>query len=333
MILGPILLALSLNAAPGPRPDGPVEQLAALLGKGDCDAAFLLLPQFPVPASPTPATRAAAAVIAPGAQRCATDPALALAFSGLAARLAPDDPALVTSHAEALLALHETGEAAALLDRLVQASPVQQAARAWWLRGELAEREAEDALAVRLLTPLAMDPQWQARATPALERARTRLAEAERAKSLPAPAPLPLAPRRAPAAPRRHEPGTVITQVYAAISLGGEKLIDVRGLEVGRPYVFRAAGSCRRAPRVARTACGGTVPRSPNLAPIFGSDFRVRIGSAEGSHNLATGQWKDEESRVSFVAEAERITIRVFDASSVDREVSCTMGSFSVVAE
>jgi len=320
------LLACTLCAAP----PTPLDQVVALLTAKKCDDAFLMLAKVQAPSPPTPEGRKAARPVAKGAGDCLKeDPMLGLALSTLAMKLAPEELEVQIGHAEALVAVKETNEAAVLLAGIVKANSAKQAPAAWFLLADLAHQGRDDAQAVQLLTPLAAEPAWKARAAPLLAQAKAALAQ--RGDEV-APPELPT-PGAKPSGPTGPAPrsGEVIAKFPNSIQRRGKDELKVRGLVPGRPYVFRATGTCERELKEF-TDEEGNVYRRRGLADVFGLDFRVQFGSsASRSLSMGTGG-KREENRIEFVAEEAEMRIRVFDESSVDDDVACTLDGFSVVA-
>ena len=129
----------------------------------------------------------------------------------------------------------------------------------------------------------------------------------------------------------RHEPGAIVESFTGEVHLRGEHVLTAKGLAPGQTYLFRASGSCQRSGR--RFRVGAMRVARQDRTDIDGIDFRVQLGSQD-SRSLSLGQeGRAEENRLEFVADAPKMTIRVFDASTVGRDVECTLGSFAVVAQ
>jgi hypothetical protein len=363
MLTSPIssLAFLAMVAsAPTPAPPAaptqtqPLDQLVSLLSEKKWDEAFVLVAGIAPPSAPTPAGRRAAHSIAQSAAECRkADAAMSFAFSALAARLAPDDAAILTSHAESLLSLEQRGEAAAVLDRVLQEHPEGDVAATRLLRARLADMEGDFQLSITLLTPLLDQPSYRDEAGALLRSARAGL-EARGASD----EKLPGKPRASssagaadaavPSRPR-HPSGTVVASLPGSVNLKGSMTLVAKGLVRGQSYLFQATGSCSRAERTYRTpceypctgaarragGCGGDVMRlRPSINEITGVDFRVRFGSQTDSRSLSAGQRGARDvNKVDFIAEGPDQTIQVFDESTVDKDVSCTMGEFKVVAD
>ncbi len=340
-----LLLTPLLCAAAAPA---PLDQIASLLGQKKCDDAFALLSQVAVPL-PEPAAADAAQALIRGAADCrAADPILALGFASLAAHLAPKSADIQTAYAEALLAVDQRGEAAAVLDRVIARTPAPKAPRAWLARGELAAREGDHALAVQRLEPLAGDPELKERVAPLLAASRQEVkAEAGRRKQLaelraeeaklqvPRPSATPAASAEHPETPSQ-PPGTTIASFSETLARNGQQVFTASDLRVGANYALRAMGRCWHEDRIVLVPTGQglrpeRLPRYP--AAIFGIDFRVEINGAP-SRQLYVGQGKaDEETRVSFVADAPEVNFRVWDEGSMERDVMCSLSGFQVTAE
>ncbi len=316
------LLALAFLAAPAQ----PLDQLVGHLAAHQCDEAFLLLSRVQVPGSPTrPGTTAAKAVVRGAAECGKEDPRVGLSLLELAARLDPGDVEIQVALAEALVALDEPRDAAAVLDAVIAKHPAKQAPQAHFLRATLALEAGQTTRAEGLLTPLLAEPAWAERAAKKLALARSQQVrrQAEPATSEPAPS-LPSAPQ--------HASGTVV-QAFpgVAVGLGGSATLEVRGLVPGHVYLLRSNGVCEREPKPYPVDEFGNLGEKPNLTPIFGIDLRVQFGN-QPSRSLAVGQLRSEVNRIDFVAQGAEMVVRVFDDSSVDRDVRCTVQDFAVVA-
>ncbi len=335
------LAVAATAAAPSPTPPTPtpsaLEQVVQLLAANRCDDAFELLAKVEAPSPPAATHLQASRSLAKGARDCrASDPAVALAFSALATRLAPGDAEIAAAHAEGLLALGDEPAAAALLDALIAVQPAKQAPSAWLLRAKMALEIGDLERAMELLGPLVAEPTTAKLAQPLLEGARE--GQAKR-KELVFPPPAPKAAEKAAPAPapkaRRHQPGETVAVLPGLIGVRGSQVLFAQ-LARGQIYEFRASGRCTRTPTTRYTTCGEAVRVMPpdSRASVFGLDFRVQFGNAEGSRPLAVGVGEDEESRVEFVADADLVRIRVFDDSTEEaaEQVSCSVSGFSVVA-
>lgn len=340
-----VLAAALLSAAAAPA---PLDQITSLLGQKKWDDAFALLSQIPVPL-PEPAASDAALALSRGAADCrAADPILALGFASLAARLAPNNADVQVGYAEALLAADQRGEAAAVLDRVIAQKPASQAPRAWLARGELAAREGDYALAAQQLEPLASVPEMKARVAPLLALSRAELkAEGGRRKQLaemraqeaklqawrpppPAQAPVRPEPSDDPAPP----PGTTIASFPSEISRGGQQMFTASGLRVGATYALRARGRCWHEDRIVWMGDRQSPVRVPSQeTAIFGIDFRVEINGAPSRQLWVDQGSTNEETRVSFVADAPEVHFRVWDEGSMARDVLCSLSGFRVTAE
>ncbi|MGC4123245.1 MAG: hypothetical protein QM765_53500 [Myxococcales bacterium] len=335
-----ILISVALCAA-APAPSA-LDSLVQQLAKGRCDEAFELLSKVEVPSPPAEASLKAARALAQGANSCrAGDAAMALGFSALALKLAPGDAEVVASHAEGLAAVGEKGEAIRLLDVVIQAQPPKAAPAAWLLRAKLALEQGADEEAYRLLLQITAEPAAVKAATPLFQKfmeeqiKKSKGADVAR-KPPTSPAPTEDATPTSPATARRQTPGAVVFSFPAAIARHGDQRFMAK-LVKGQTYVLKAHGRCERKPRLRPTRCGGTTMAKP-IDPhesVFGIDFRVQFGD-QPSRGLSAGIGEDEESAIEFVADADLMTIRVFDESStsVDEAVaSCTVGGFTILAK
>lgn len=315
------LLVLALLATPAQ----PLEQLVGHLAAHRCDEAFLLLSRVQAPTSPAASAKAAKAV-ARGAAECGKDdPRVGLSLLELAARLAPQDVEIQVALAEALVALEQPRDAAAVLDSVIARHPAKQAPGAHFLRANLALEAGQLARAEECLTPLLAEPAWAERAAQQLALARSQRLRREEA---------PAAAEPAPASPpaREHASGAVV-QAFpgVVVGLGGSATLEVRGLVPGHVYLLRSNGVCEREPKPYPLDEYGNLGEMPNLTPIFGLDLRVQFGN-QPSRSLAVGQFRSEVNRLEFVAQGAKMVVRVFDDSSVDRDVRCTVQDFAVVA-
>jgi len=175
MTIASTLILVLLGAAP-PSADA-LTQVLGLLGDKKCDDAFALLAQFHPSSPPTAREARAARDLASGAAACrAADPIVALAFSTLAARLAPSDADVLLEHAVGLLAADQRADAGHTLDHLMDLRSAAQMPRAWLLRGKLASDEGDHAIAVKALTPLMSDAALRTEAEPLLAASKAALA-------------------------------------------------------------------------------------------------------------------------------------------------------------
>ncbi|HEY3445853.1 MAG TPA: hypothetical protein VGK67_05775 [Myxococcales bacterium] len=334
------LIALVCSAAPPAAPSG-LDQVLKLLGQQKCDDAFELVAKVEVPNPPTPASLKAAKAVAKGAAACrASDAGVALTFSALALRLAPSEDEVVVAHAEGLMAVQEPVDAAATLDALIAAQPVKKAPKAWMMRAKMAHGFGDYEEAVRLLTSLAAEPATKKEAEPLLATAKEGL-EKRKEISFPPPRPdaveKPLAetkPAETKPAAGRPAAGQVVAVFDGSqIGLGGEQVLKAK-LVKGQSYVFKATGQCTRSMREFLDEDGNVIRVKPvdTRGPVFGMDFRVQFG-AQDSRSLSAGVGEPDENRLTFVADADEEAIRVFDSSNPGKEVTCTMGQFSVVAQ
>ena len=332
MWLAPLLLGLAAGAAPG-----PLGELVEKLEQSECDEAFELIAQVKVPATPSAELQAAARAVARGAAACKSDPALALSFFELASRLAPDDGVVAVAHVEGLLAVKQRGEAASLVDKILERHPSE--ARVRLMRGKLAAEEGEHELAVKTLMPLTADPAWAEQVNPLIDRSKALLKQSRdaekdlafaaaqaRAQSL-------TADQAAKSAKPSAESGKVVATLKGKVGLGGDRSFSVKGLKKGASYVFRAMGTCERKKAAKpKKKKGGGIIEDPNR-DIFGIDFAVQF-AGQDPRPLSAGQSGDtDRNEIPFVADAESMTVRVFDRSGVEKGVSCTFTDFAVVTQ
>ena len=323
------LLSLWLAAAPAPDGARALSSLVRELELTRCEEAFALLPLAKAPERPSPDSRAAARSIARAASRCGTDPALAVAFTELAVRLAPDEPEVQVEHAQNLVALDQRAEAASLLDRLLEAHP-GEVPLARLVRGQLAADEGEHELALRILAPLADHPTYRAEVAPLMEASRRALDERERRAREETERVL---ARRVDGALREalrpsQESGKVVASFSEIVSLGEEQTFTATGLHPSQLYVLRAYGFCENeAERACDLRAARFIPE--RRAPIAGVDFSVQFGGQE-PRPLVAGVDGPERNELSFVADSEEMEIRVFGQSAVDEGVRCTFSGFVV---
>ncbi|MFN7132234.1 MAG: hypothetical protein ACK4N5_09130 [Myxococcales bacterium] len=117
-----------------------------------------------------------------------------------------------------------------------------------------------------------------------------------------------------------------MTELKGKVSRGGEKIFKTK-LKKGQSYVFSSTGECIRAAKKARKR-GARMYEDPNR-DMYGIDFAVQFGS-QTPRRLAVGQQRADRSNVSFVADEDKLTIRVFDRSTADRSIKCTVSDFMV---
>lgn len=340
------LVALVSTAAPA---HGTLTELVTHLDLKHCDDAFALVSQVEVPKPPDPELAHAARAVVRGAERCKGDPAIGLAFTGLAVKLSPDDPTVLLEHAALLVAVKHRAEASEVLDRVIARHP-DSYPRARLLRGQVAAEEADHELAVRLLEPLSSDPKLMAEAEPLLVRSRAELQQRQAAQGeltrLETQADDPAARPAKKGRKGKREPddppvsraldqpapdaGRLVANLSGKISLGGERTFTVKGLEKGRNYTFKASGECsRKAAKAGKKKKKAVFTEDPNRS-IFGIDFAVQFGQQD-PRVLSAGQGEPDLNEIPFTADASSMPVRVFDRSSVEKGVSCTFTGFSVV--
>ena len=311
-------------------PAGPLDELVRELELKHCDEAFALLPQARA-AEPSGSAMATGLSIARESRSC-KDPAVALAFTGLALKLAPDDSRVQLAHVENLLALKERGEAARILDALLAKDPDDVRARL--ARGRLAFEERDYPVVLRVLGPLAADPAHRDEVQSLLDQSRAALkahqdgaqdlarAEAEARDKAKA-----VEPALRQASGPSPDSGKVVSSIKGKVSLGDDHLFVAKGTKKGESYLFRAMGHCSR--KQARGKRRSGVIEDPNRS-MFGVDFAVQFGKQD-PRPLSAGQGEPERNEIPFVADTDGVTIRVFDRSSVEKGVSCTFSDFAVV--
>lgn len=333
-------------------PSASVEQLVSLLDENRCDDAFLLLSQIPTPPA---ASVAAARKVADGAARCRqSDPMVALSLSSFAARLAPGDAEVLVAYAEGLLAVDQRGEAAAVLERAMKAEPVEAAKRARLMRGRLAAAEQDYEVVVRVLEPLADDPGCRTEVVPMLAESRAALqARAQRAQALAdSEAEARRRAARAEHEARRKAPGDEAKPkrdrkaaggfdaarppgpIPGRIGRNGRISFVVGGLQPGKVYRFIAAGACKRKEKRLEIDVGNgqTYERKWKLSDgvIGGLDFRVQFGDQPSRSVGVSHDGSKDGNRIAFTADAERMTITVYDDSSTREDVECTIDGFAI---
>ncbi|HEY3450114.1 MAG TPA: hypothetical protein VGK67_27420 [Myxococcales bacterium] len=342
MLARAFLAALALSAAPK---EGPLSELVAHLDLKHCDEAFELISAVEVPPRADPELAHAARAIVRGAASCKSDPPMALAFTGLAARLAPEDPTVLLEHATLLVTVKHRAEASELLERIIAKYP-DSFAKARLLRARVAAEEADLELAIQLLAPLAADPASKAEAEPLLAQCRAQWQAQKATEGEPAQreARAVERPQREPKGGKGRresestqprsldqpspDAGKLVSNLSGKVSLGGEHTFSVKGLRKGQNYTFKASGECSRKAKKGKRKKGGMV-EDPNRS-IFGIDFAVQFGQQE-PRTLAAGQGEAELNEIGFTADADAIPVRVFDRSNVEKDVACTFTGFSVV--
>ncbi|HCF61403.1 MAG TPA: hypothetical protein DFS52_25825 [Myxococcales bacterium] len=122
-----------------------------------------------------------------------------------------------------------------------------------------------------------------------------------------------------------------------SIGRHGRTRFLITGLEKGAAYRFLATGRCKRVEKQITVGdCrSGYTSRSWKLtdADVTGLDFRVQFGD-QPSRSLGVAQdGSKDQNRVSFFADAARMTLSVFDDSSTKTEVNCTIADFAIEKE
>lgn len=321
------------GAVPDARAEsGPMASIVALIEKKDCENAYLRIAEIPTPEKPNAQSEKDGRMLARVVSACrAKDPVIGFALTEKALALAPADPAVQTAHAESLLVLNQRGEAADLLDRILKFHG-DEARRARVLRGKLAAQEADHALAIRVLRPLEGDEQYGEEVARLIQTSATALEQRHANK-----ADLALAEASArekaekaeqalKAQPDDDERTPVAIPLRGKVGNGGEKIFTAK-VKKGSSYVFTASGQCTRS-ATKKKRRGSRMYEDPTR-DIYGIDFAVQIGSMPPKQ-LSVGQFKVERSEIPFVAEEDKLPIRVFDRSSVESGVKCSVTDFSV---
>ena len=321
MSSAPLLLLAAFTLAAGPE---RLEHALTLLAQGQCSEASAAFADVSFAALTESGKELAGQQIAARITPCRKDAALALGLSTRALALAPKDLAVRIAHANSLVQSGEDDEARGLLN-LILSDHRRDAPEARLLRGELAEKEGDHALAVRLLEPLEKDLQHGERARLTLAAARTGAIahDEEVARTLAI-----TAEKRSQAAQASATPGKVVEKLPGSLRLGGSTTLTAKGLTAGERYAFTAVGSCNKQSRNTRRRIH---MKDPN-GDIFGIDFRVQIDGAP-TQILEVGKRHQESSRVPFTASGTTASIKIYDSSSVDSQVTCTVGEFAIVTQ
>ena len=328
-MLGPLLLTLSLGADPR------VDQVEKLASQGACDDLMGLAGGLSAKGDASDAEVARAlARAAPGCG--AKDKVLGLALTERAFVLAPQEPSVVTAHAEQLIAADQRGEAASVLDRLLT-RPGADVRQARLLRGRLATDEGEYDLAVRVLEPIRTDSELGTKAQQLIAEAQSKSTEkAEGARRLgEMQQQSDAAAERAVASAAAHRQiagpsGQVVWQANGEVGRQADKTFNAKGTKKGTAYVFRADGECEKQRRYRRYWGTRAAVLNDPEAMQFGIDFRVSIGGGE-PQVLRTGQGEADTTHIDFVAPHDNVSIRVFDKSDADNAIKCHIRQIEVV--
>ena len=336
-MLTAFLLGLLTASPAGDRASsGPLDELVRELELKHCDEAFALIAAAKASDPASAAAAAAGQSIARDSAHCRKDPAVALAFTELAVRLAPDDRRVQLAHVENLIVLKERGEAARILDRLLEKDPDDGRARLE--RGKLAVAEGEHALAIKTLGPLAADGSYRAEAQPLLEASRKALKEqkdSEQDLAWAAAEARDKAKAVDPALLKASQPspdsGKLVASIKGKVATGDDHTFVVKGTKKGLGYLFRATGECTRKASRSHHRHGSPTPADPGPS-MFGIDFAVQFGGQD-PRQLAAGQGSPEHNEIPFVADADGVSIRVFDRGGADKGVRCSFSDFAVVVQ
>ncbi len=306
--------------------------IVALIEQKQCEEAYLRIGDVPSPSKPNADTEKDGRMLARVVSACRQkDPVIGFALSEKAMALAPADPAVQTAHAESLLALQQRGEAAVLLDRILKFHG-DEARRARILRGKLAAAEADHDLAIRVLRPLEGDEQYGEEVARLMQESATALEQrhANKADLALAEADARQKAEKAEEALKTYEPGEhggagVAIPLRGKVGVGGEKVFTAK-VKKGQSYVFTANGQCTRAAK--KKKARSRMYEDPTR-DIYGIDFAVQIGTMPPKQ-LSVGQFKTEKSEIPFIAEDDKLPIRVFDRSSVESGIKCSVTDFVV---
>jgi hypothetical protein len=328
----PALLLLGLSLPAGADADR-AEKLAA---QGACDD-LMTLAGSSQPRG-TAEDLALARAFARAAPRCgAQDKVLGLGLTERAFLLAPQDPAVVTAHAEQLIATEQRGEAASVLDRLLT-RPGGDQREPRLLRGRLAEDEGEYELAVQVLDPLRKDPDYGPRANAIVIEAEAKIAEknasnqrlSELKQSTDKAASQAMS--SSAASDRSRAPGgRVVWKTSDHVDRGADRTFVAKGTKKGGAYTFRSAGFCERRRAYRRNGWVRSAPLEDSHSMIFGIDFRVSIGGGD-PQVLRTSDTDVETTEISFTSPSDDVSIRVFDKSDTTANLACHIRNIQVVA-
>jgi len=332
-MLVPVLVALTLFGAS----DAKLMQAQQLLDSKDCDGLANMF-RAVKPEDPR-ADLATARFLVQAATECRkTDKLLALDLSQKATKLAPTDYGVTTSEAESFISLDQRGEAAKILDDTIQAHP-GEAARARFLRGQLADVEHDWAIAAQVLKPLAEDPQYGPQAQEILTRAEAGLQEDAQAEAqlkaneeqiaanaIKGEA---IATSRAPlkGLPRS---GTQIWAGRGTIKSGGSKTFLTKNVKAGVDYVIHAMATCT-GPKKSSSGGRGRKRHKGSSAPraeTFGLNFKAFIGSLDPIPlDADVGHTRNDRP---FRALENNPQIRIEDMTDTQVNVKCSITDVSV---
>ncbi len=328
-----LCLAALLTLAPAVSLAAPADQLISLLEQKRCEDAFLLIQQVKPPPAATAESASQGRRIARASLPCRQrDTALGVAFTELAAKLAPEDPEVLTAHAEALVSLQQRAEAARLLDKVLESHP-DDAPKARFARGKLAFDERDYETASKVLKPLKTDEEYGDEAQVMIVKSEAAMAQREQDEGEPKMLAPETAVKKADEAmkvTKKQPSGKVVAQLKGKVTSGGSKTFTAKGLKKGQPYLFTASGECTRKGATGKRSKKTRGLHEDPLRDISGIDFAVQFGSQQ-PRTLSMGQHKPDSSRIEFLADAEAMAIKVFDRSSTDKDVKCTAEDFVVL--
>ena len=279
-----------------------------------------------------------ARVLVQGATECRkVDALLSLDLAQKAARLAPTDYGVTTAEAEAFLAVDQRTEAAKVLDDTIQDHPAE-AARARLLRGRLAVKEHDFAIALQVLKPIEDDSQYGAEAktlyaqaeqgAQSEAQARAQLSQEEAQVEANSAKAAQVAKARPKELRRMTHSGSVVWSGKGTIKNGGSKTFTTRYINAGEDYVLHLNARCT-APK-ARSSGRGRRRRGRMQEPpeTFGLDFDAHVGSLDPipiDIGLDSGA-----NDLPFRAAEDNPQIRIDDETDTRVNVKCQVSDVSV---
>lgn len=331
-MLVPVLVALSLLGAS----DAKLMQAQQLLDAKDCDGLANLF-RAVKPEEPRQDLATARFLVQAATECRKKDKLLALDLSQKATKLAPSDYGVTTSEAESFIALDLRGEAAKVLDDTIQDHP-NEAARARFLRGQLADVEHDWAIAAQVLKPISEDPQYGAQAKEILARAETGLQEDSQAmtqlkqneEQIAANAVKgeAIATDRGPMKGLARS-GTQIWAGRGTIKSGGSKTFLTKNIKAGTSYVLHAMATCT-GPKKASSGRGRRRHKgaSAPIAETFGLNFKAFVGSLDPIPlDADVGPTRNDRP---FRALEDNPQIRIEDMTDTQVNVKCSITDVSV---
>lgn len=263
----------------------------------------------------------------------AKDPVLALDLTQTATRLAPEDYGVATANAESLLALKQRTAASKLLDSIIEDHP-SEAVRARWLRGRLASKENDWAVALQVLQPIASDSFYGPKAQPLISAAQTHLQSQQQAQAELSQREqrLQLESQRVKQAlaqhakeAHRYHSGHVVWSGRGTVRSGGSHSWRTKHIQAGQRYILRATAKCTAGKKHHGRRRGGARIYSP--PDLFGLDFRAYVGSV--SMPLDVGL-KRVVNHIPFTAAEDDPQVRIEDDTDLDKKVKCKIYAVSV---